>query len=120
MECLADKDGLLEKTIIRNISLVYADSPQNCKLKCLLEDAIVTSTINLTELKHIKTPEAEPVVLAFWNGVAIAAIEKMRKLEAGRMRFPLNWGEEERCKYHVHKNDDEVEDCRGRRLGGSR
>ncbi|OBT62609.1 hypothetical protein VE03_08480 [Pseudogymnoascus sp. 23342-1-I1] len=116
LECLVDKDGLLENTIVRNIPLIYADYLQDSKLKCLFEDAIVTRSTNLMRWKVINTLKAEPMVSAFWNGVAVAAIRRTRELEAGRMRFPLNWGEEDRCKYHEHKNDDEVVDCRERRL----
>lgn len=56
------------------------------------------------------------MVSAFWNGVALAAIRRTKELGVGYIRFPLNWGEERRCKYHVHKNDDEAEDCREKRL----
>lgn len=60
------------------------------------------------------------MVSAFWNGVAVAAIRRSKELEAGRMRFPLNWGVEDMCKYHEHKNEDEMEDCREGRLGNSK
>lgn len=120
LECLVDKDGILEKTIVGNIPLVYGDALKESKLKCLLEDAIVTRTMGLAKLKIENVPEHEPMVSEFWNGVAITAIQRIKELEAGPMRFPLNWGEEDRCKYHKHKNDDEVEDCREKRLGGSR
>ncbi|KFY74447.1 hypothetical protein V499_05526 [Pseudogymnoascus sp. VKM F-103] len=116
LESLVDKDDLLEKTIARNVPLVYVDGQKESKLKCLLEDAIVASTTNLTRCMPIDNPELEPMVLAFWNGVAISAIRRNKELEDGRMRFPLNWGEERRCKYHEHKNDDEIMDCRERRL----
>ncbi|OBT73099.1 hypothetical protein VF21_07600 [Pseudogymnoascus sp. 05NY08] len=120
LERLVDMDGILEKTIVGNIPLLYGDGPKESKLKCLLEDAIVTRTMGLARFKIANIPEHEPMVSEFWNGVAITAIQRIKELEAGRMRFPLNWGEEERCKYHEHKNDDEVEDCREKRLGGSR
>jgi hypothetical protein len=112
LEFLVDKDDLLEKTIARNVPLIYADGPKESKLKWLLEDSIVAGTTNLTRCTPVNNPDTKPMVLAFWNGVAIAAIRRTKELEVGRMRFPLNWGEEERCKYHDHKNDDEVEDCR--------
>ncbi|KFY23689.1 hypothetical protein V491_02448 [Pseudogymnoascus sp. VKM F-3775] len=42
LDYLVDKEGLLEKTIIRNIPLIYADVLKETRLKCLFEDAIVT------------------------------------------------------------------------------
>ncbi|KFX94201.1 hypothetical protein V490_04469 [Pseudogymnoascus sp. VKM F-3557] len=116
LEYLVDKDGLLEEAIVRNITLVYADATEDSKLKCLLEDAIVTCATDLRRWNVRITPGKEHMVSAFWNGVAIAAVQRTKELEAGRMRFPLNWGEEDRCKYHEHKNDDEVMDCRQRQF----
>lgn len=116
LESLVDKNGLLEEAVVCNIPLVYADAREDSKLKCLLGDAIVTRATNLRWWKLVNIPEEEHMVSAFWNGVAIAAVQRMKELEEGRMRFPLNWGEEERCKYHEHKNDNEVIDCRQRQF----
>ncbi|KFY14034.1 hypothetical protein V492_02900 [Pseudogymnoascus sp. VKM F-4246] len=121
LECLVDEDGLLQKTISRNIPLIYANSTEDSKLKCLLEDAVAMHITDLKRRRIIETHEASTflngvAIAAFWNGVAIAAIRKTRELEDGRMKFPLNWGEENWCKYHDHRSEDEVVDCRKRRL----
>lgn len=120
LEYLVDKDGLLERSIACNIPLVYKDALKESKLKCLLEYAIVTRATGIARCKLADIPEVEPMVSAFWNGVAVAAIRRTKELEAGRMRFPLNWGEEDMCKYHEHRNGDEVEDCREKRLENPR
>ncbi|KFY43657.1 hypothetical protein V494_01862 [Pseudogymnoascus sp. VKM F-4513 (FW-928)] len=121
LERLVDKDGLLQKTITRNVPLIYANSTEGSKLKCLLEDAVALHITDLKRWSIIEAHEASAfwngvAIAAFWNGVAIAAIRKTRELEDGRMKFPLNWGEENWCKYHEHQNEDEVVDCRERRL----
>jgi hypothetical protein len=83
-----DKGGLLEHTIAKIIPLVYTDAYKESKLKCLLEDAIVTRTTNLSRCKVINTPEAEHMVSAFWNGVAVAAVKGSRNWKQGVCGFP--------------------------------
>jgi hypothetical protein len=103
---LAQKFGLLERTIMLNIPLVYGYAPKESKLKCLLEDAIVFHGSSLVRCKLTTDPEVVPMVSGFWNGVAIAAFRERKNLLAAGNIMHVPYALREGCRYHEHVGNE--------------